>query len=180
MKKRASLTLCCSSLMVWMPSSAALRALGPAFFPTVAFAGVTNSHPFGAAAGHIEPVGRQAHGRGAARQANPAGLGARQAWQTDPADPKAGLEGSMLPAGRVKGAMLALVVELLVTEINPGSAKHFWSSIPASWSAKRSTASGSRPCRTPSRRTEMRGYRAIAATILPKKRPARASKFLMT
>jgi (2R)-3-sulfolactate dehydrogenase (NADP+) len=32
-------------------------------------------------------------------------------------DPQAGLEGSMLPAGGVKGAMLALVVELLVTAL---------------------------------------------------------------
>lgn len=32
-------------------------------------------------------------------------------------DPAAGLEGSMLPAGGVKGAMLALVVELLVTSL---------------------------------------------------------------
>jgi len=32
-------------------------------------------------------------------------------------DPKAGLEGSMLPAGGTKGAMLALVVELLVTAL---------------------------------------------------------------
>lgn len=32
-------------------------------------------------------------------------------------DPAAGLEGSMLPAGGVKGAMLALIVELLVTAL---------------------------------------------------------------
>jgi (2R)-3-sulfolactate dehydrogenase (NADP+) len=32
-------------------------------------------------------------------------------------DPKAGLEGSMLPMGGAKGAMLALVVELLVTSL---------------------------------------------------------------
>ena len=32
-------------------------------------------------------------------------------------DPKAGLDGSMLPAGGVKGAMLAMVVELLVTAL---------------------------------------------------------------
>jgi (2R)-3-sulfolactate dehydrogenase (NADP+) len=42
-----------------------------------------------------------------------------QGWALDregrpTTDPKAGLEGSMLPAGGVKGAMLALVVELLV------------------------------------------------------------------
>jgi len=32
-------------------------------------------------------------------------------------DPKAGLEGSMLPMGGDKGAMLALIVELLVTSL---------------------------------------------------------------
>ena len=32
-------------------------------------------------------------------------------------EPKAGLEGTMLPAGGTKGAMLALVVELLVTAL---------------------------------------------------------------
>jgi (2R)-3-sulfolactate dehydrogenase (NADP+) len=32
-------------------------------------------------------------------------------------DPKAGLEGSMLPVGGAKGAMLALIVELLVTAL---------------------------------------------------------------
>jgi (2R)-3-sulfolactate dehydrogenase (NADP+) len=32
-------------------------------------------------------------------------------------DPKAGLDGSMLPAGGVKGAMLAMIVELLVTAL---------------------------------------------------------------
>jgi (2R)-3-sulfolactate dehydrogenase (NADP+) len=32
-------------------------------------------------------------------------------------DPKAGLEGSMLPMGGTKGAMLALIVELLVTAL---------------------------------------------------------------
>jgi (2R)-3-sulfolactate dehydrogenase (NADP+) len=33
-------------------------------------------------------------------------------------DPKAGLEGSMLPMGGTKGAMLALIVELLVTALS--------------------------------------------------------------
>jgi (2R)-3-sulfolactate dehydrogenase (NADP+) len=33
-------------------------------------------------------------------------------------DPKAGLDGSMLPAGGVKGAMLALMFELLVTALS--------------------------------------------------------------
>jgi (2R)-3-sulfolactate dehydrogenase (NADP+) len=36
-------------------------------------------------------------------------------------DPKAGLEGSMLPVGGAKGAMLALVVELLVTSLTGAS-----------------------------------------------------------
>jgi (2R)-3-sulfolactate dehydrogenase (NADP+) len=36
-------------------------------------------------------------------------------------DPKAGLEGSMLPMGGAKGAMLALVVELLVTALTGAS-----------------------------------------------------------
>jgi (2R)-3-sulfolactate dehydrogenase (NADP+) len=136
----------------------------------VAFAGVTNSHHFGAAAHHIEPVAAAgmvglafgnspsampawgAHGpakraifgtnpiaavfprrrapplvidlslsevaRGklmvAAREGKPIPSG----WALDrdgnpTTDPKAGLEGIMLPAGGVKGAMLALVVELL-------------------------------------------------------------------
>ena len=39
-------------------------------------------------------------------------------------DPKAGLEGSMLPMGGAKGAMLALVVELLVTALT-GAAMGF-------------------------------------------------------
>jgi (2R)-3-sulfolactate dehydrogenase (NADP+) len=132
----------------------------------VAFAGVTNSHHFGAAAYHLEPVaaagmvglafgnspsampawgGKRAIfgtnpiaavfprrsepplvidlslsgvARGklmvAAREGKPIPLG----WALDKAghpttDPKQGLEGMMLPAGGVKGAMLALVVELL-------------------------------------------------------------------
>jgi (2R)-3-sulfolactate dehydrogenase (NADP+) len=132
----------------------------------VAFAGVTNSHHFGAAAGHLEAVaaagmvglafgnspaampawgGRRAIfgtnpiaavfprrnapplvidlslsevARGklmvAAREGKPIPLG----WALDrdgnpTTDPKLGLEGVMLPTGGVKGAMLALVVELL-------------------------------------------------------------------
>ena len=132
----------------------------------VAFAAVTNSHHFGAAAYHIEPIaaadmvglafgnspsampawgGKHAIfgtnpiaavfprrgapplvvdlslsevARGklmiAAREAKPIPAG----WALDKdgnptTDPKAGLEGMMLPAGGVKGAMLALVVELL-------------------------------------------------------------------
>jgi len=131
-----------------------------------AFAGVTRSHHFGAAAWHLEPVaaagmvgvafsnspaampawgGRQALfgtnpiaaifprrgapplaidlslsevARGklmvAAREGRPIPPG----WALDKdgrptTDPKAGLEGTMLPAGGVKGAMLALMVELL-------------------------------------------------------------------
>lgn len=132
----------------------------------VAFAGVANSHHFGAAAHHIEPIaaagmvglafgnspaampswgGRHAIfgtnpiaavfprrsapplvvdlslsevARGklmvAAREGKPIPSG----WALDKhgsptTDPKAGLEGMMLPAGGVKGAMLALMVELL-------------------------------------------------------------------
>ncbi len=132
----------------------------------VAFAGVTNSHHFGAASYHLAPVAaagmvglafgnspaampawggrralfgtnpiaavfpRRGHAplvvdlslsevaRGklmvAAREGKPIPLG----WALDRAghpttDPAAGLDGMMLPAGGVKGAMLALVVELL-------------------------------------------------------------------
>lgn len=54
----------------------------------------------------------------AAKEGKPIPLG----WALDrdgapTTDPAAGLEGSMLPAGGVKGAMLALVVELLVTSL---------------------------------------------------------------
>ena len=54
----------------------------------------------------------------AAKEGKPIPLG----WALDKAgkpttDPKAGLEGSMLPLGGAKGAMLALVVELLVTAL---------------------------------------------------------------
>jgi len=54
----------------------------------------------------------------AAREGKPIPLG----WALDAAgapttDPKAGLEGSMLPMGGAKGAMLALVVELAVTAL---------------------------------------------------------------
>jgi len=132
----------------------------------VAFAGVANSHHFGVASVHLEPVaaammvgiafgnspsampawgGKRALfgtnpiaavfprrerppivvdlslsevARGklmvAARDGKPIPLG----WALDQAgnpttDPRAGLDGMMLPAGGVKGAMLALVVELL-------------------------------------------------------------------
>jgi (2R)-3-sulfolactate dehydrogenase (NADP+) len=54
----------------------------------------------------------------AAKEGKPIPLG----WALDEegkptTDPKAGLEGSMLPLGGAKGAMLALVVELLVTAL---------------------------------------------------------------
>jgi (2R)-3-sulfolactate dehydrogenase (NADP+) len=136
----------------------------------VAFAGVTNSHHFGVAGYHLEPIGDaglvglafgnspaamppaggkrpifgtnpiaaifpreraapllidlslSAVARGklmvAAREGKPIPLG----WALDPGgspttDPQAGLEGSMLALGGAKGAMLALVVELLVTAL---------------------------------------------------------------
>jgi (2R)-3-sulfolactate dehydrogenase (NADP+) len=132
----------------------------------VAFAGVTNSHHFGAAAYHLEAVaqaGMVGLAFGNSPAAMPAWGGKRALFGTNPiaavfprrdapplvidlslsevargklmvaakegkqipqgwaldkdgnptTDPKAGLEGMMLPAGGVKGAMLALVVELL-------------------------------------------------------------------
>ena len=144
----------------------------------VAFAGVTNSHHFGAAAYHLEPVGAAglvglalgnspaamaaAGGRRPLFGTNPiaaifprrdappllidlslsevargklmvaakegkadsARLGARCAKAGRRPIPKAGLEGSMLPMGGTKGAMLALVVELLVTALT-GAAMGF-------------------------------------------------------
>jgi (2R)-3-sulfolactate dehydrogenase (NADP+) len=55
----------------------------------------------------------------AAREGKPIPLGwALDASGNPTTDPKAGLEGSMLPAGGVKGAMLALVVELLVCALS--------------------------------------------------------------
>jgi (2R)-3-sulfolactate dehydrogenase (NADP+) len=132
----------------------------------VAFAGVTNSHHFGVAADHLEPVvaaGMVGLAFGNSPAAMPAWGGKRAIFGTNPiaaafprrgapplvidlslsevargkvmvaaregkpiplgwaldrdgnptADPKRALEGMMLPAGGVKGAMLALVVELL-------------------------------------------------------------------
>ena len=132
----------------------------------VAFAGVTNSHHFGAAAYHLEPVaaaGLVGLAFGNSPSAIPAWGGKHAVFGTNPiaavfprrgappivvdlslsgiargklmvaaregksipagwaldkdgnptTDPKAGLEGMMLPAGGAKGAMLALVVELL-------------------------------------------------------------------
>jgi (2R)-3-sulfolactate dehydrogenase (NADP+) len=143
----------------------------------VAFAGVTNSHHFGAAAYHLEPVGA-AGLVGLALGNSPAAMaaagGKRPLFGTNPiaavfprragapllidlslsevargklmvaakegraiplgwaldgdgqptTDPKAGLEGSMLPLGGAKGAMLALVVELIVTALT-GAAMGF-------------------------------------------------------
>lgn len=136
----------------------------------VSFAGVTNSHHFGAAVLHLEPVGH-ANMIGLAfsnsPSAMPAAGGHRPLFGTNPiaalfprrdapplaidlslsevargklmvaakegkpiplgwaldrggqptTDAAAGLEGSMLPMGGTKGAMLALVVELLVTAL---------------------------------------------------------------
>jgi (2R)-3-sulfolactate dehydrogenase (NADP+) len=136
----------------------------------VAFAGVTNSHHFGVAGYHLEPIGSaglvglafgnspsamppaggkrpifgtnpiaaifpreraapllidlslSAVARGklmvAAREGKPIPLG----WALDKdgnatTDPQAGLEGGMLALGGAKGAMLALMVELLVTAL---------------------------------------------------------------
>ena len=132
----------------------------------VAFAGVTNSHHFGVAAGHLEPVaaaGMVGLAFGNSPSAMPAWGGKRAIFGTNPiaavfprrnapplaidlslsevargkvmvaaregrpiplgwaldkegnptTDAKRALEGMMLPAGGVKGAMLALIVELL-------------------------------------------------------------------
>ena len=132
----------------------------------VAFAGVRNSHHFGAASHHLEPVaaaGMVGLAFGNAPSAMPAWGGRHAIFGTNPiaavfprrtappivvdlslsevargklmvaardgkpipagwaldrggnptTDPKAGLDGMMLPAGGAKGAMLALVVELL-------------------------------------------------------------------
>jgi (2R)-3-sulfolactate dehydrogenase (NADP+) len=132
----------------------------------VAFAGVTNSHHFGAASYHLEPVaaaGMVGLAFGNSPSAMPAWGGKHAIFGTNPiaavfprrgappivvdlslsevargklmvaaregkpipagwaldkdgnptTDPKAGLEGMMLPAGGAKGAMLALIVELL-------------------------------------------------------------------
>ncbi len=131
-----------------------------------AFAGVTRSHHFGAAAWHLEPVaaaGMVGLAFGNSPAAMPAWGGRRAIFGTNPiaavfprrgappltidlslsevargklmvaaregkpipqgwalgkdgnptTDPKAGLDGMMLPAGGVKGAMLALMVELI-------------------------------------------------------------------
>jgi (2R)-3-sulfolactate dehydrogenase (NADP+) len=136
----------------------------------VGFAAVTNSHHFGAAAYHLEPVGSVGL-VGLAMGNSPAAMaaagGRRPLFGTNPiaavfprrdappvvidlslsevargklmvaakegraiplgwaldaegkptTDPKAGLEGSMLPMGGTKGAMLAFVVEVIVTAL---------------------------------------------------------------
>ncbi|MGE5105003.1 MAG: Ldh family oxidoreductase [Betaproteobacteria bacterium] len=143
----------------------------------VAFAGVTNSHHFGVAAWHLQPVA-QAGMVGLALGNSPAAMpmagGRRAIFGTNPiaaifprahadplcvdlslsevargkvmvaakegraiplgwaldkegrptTDPRAALEGSMLAMGGTKGAMLALVVELLVTALT-GAAMGF-------------------------------------------------------
>jgi (2R)-3-sulfolactate dehydrogenase (NADP+) len=135
-----------------------------------AFAGVTNSHHFGVAAYHLEPVAAAAMvglAFGNSPAAMPAAGGRRPLFGTNPiaatfprrdtdpvlvdlslsevargklmiaakegrsiplgwaldadgaptTDPAAGMAGAMLPAGGAKGALLALVVELLVTAL---------------------------------------------------------------
>ena len=145
---------------------AVVEAIRSARVCGAAFAGVTNSHHFGAAALHLEPVaaaGMVGLAFGNSPAAMPAWGGKRALFGTNPVaavfprraapplvidlslseaargklmvaaregrpipegwaldrdgkpttDPRAGLEGMMLPAGGVKGAMLALIVELL-------------------------------------------------------------------
>jgi (2R)-3-sulfolactate dehydrogenase (NADP+) len=145
---------------------AVAEALARAREHGVAFAGVTNSHHFGAASHHLEPVaaaGLVGLAFGNSPSAMPAWGGRHPIFGTNPiaavfprragppivvdlslsevargklmvaaregkpipdgwaldkqgnptTDPKAGLDGMMLPAGGAKGAMLALVVELL-------------------------------------------------------------------
>jgi (2R)-3-sulfolactate dehydrogenase (NADP+) len=140
----------------------------------MAFAGVTRSHHFGAAAYHLEPVaaaGMIGLAFGNSPAAMPAWGGKRALFGTNPiaavfprrgqppltidlslsevargklmvaakegkqiplgwaldkdgnptTDPKAGLEGMMVPAGGVKGAMLALIVELLCCALTGAS-----------------------------------------------------------
>jgi (2R)-3-sulfolactate dehydrogenase (NADP+) len=136
----------------------------------VAFSGVTNSHHFGVAGYHLEPVGAAAlvgMTFGNSPAAMPAAGGTKPIFGTNPVaaifprphaapllidlslsevargklmiaakegkpiplgwaldrdgrpttDPRAGLEGSMLALGGNKGALLALIVELLVTAL---------------------------------------------------------------
>jgi (2R)-3-sulfolactate dehydrogenase (NADP+) len=145
---------------------AVIEAIRSARTCGAAFAGVTNSHHFGAAALHLEAAaaaGMVGLAFGNSPAAMPAWGGRRALFGTNPiaavfprraapplvidlslsevargklmvaaregkpipegwaldkdgkptTDPRAGLEGMMLPAGGVKGAMLALIVELL-------------------------------------------------------------------
>ncbi len=145
---------------------AVTEAVARAWEHGVSFAGVTNSHHFGAAAYHLEPVaaaGMVGLAFGNSPAAMPAAGGRHAIFGTNPiaavfprpaappivvdlslsevargklmvaaregkpippgwaldrdgnptTDPKAGLDGMMLPAGGTKGAMLALVVELV-------------------------------------------------------------------
>jgi (2R)-3-sulfolactate dehydrogenase (NADP+) len=156
---------------------AVAEAIGRAREFGVAFAAVTNSHHFGVAAYHLEPVGDAsmvglAFGNSPAAMAAPGGrrplfgtnpiaaifprraapalgidlslsevargklmVAAKEGkcipsgWALDrdgnpTTDPSVGLEGTMLPMGGTKGAMLALVVELLVTTLS-GAAMGF-------------------------------------------------------
>lgn len=142
------------------------EAINRAKLAGACFAGVTNSHHFGAAAYHVEAVaaaGMVGLAFGNSPSAMPAWGGKRGIFGTNPiaaafprakdsplmidlslsevargklmiaakkgesiplgwaldkdgkptTDPKAGLEGTMMPAGGVKGAMLAMIVELL-------------------------------------------------------------------
>jgi (2R)-3-sulfolactate dehydrogenase (NADP+) len=153
------------------------EAIGRARELGVAYAGVTNSHHFGAAAYHLEPVGAAglvglavgnspaamavAGGRRPLLGTNPiaavfpragapalvidlslsevargkvmvaakAGKPIPLGWALDrdgkpTTDAAAALDGSMLPMGGTKGAMLALVVELLATALT-GAAMGF-------------------------------------------------------
>jgi (2R)-3-sulfolactate dehydrogenase (NADP+) len=98
--------------------------------------------------------------------------------------------GSRLDAAgrRLKGAMLALVVDLLVTALT-GAQMGFEASsffveegdkprIRDRWRAPRPTGRGSRPCSPLCCRTKMCACRAIAGTILPTGQSSRAWKFL--
>jgi (2R)-3-sulfolactate dehydrogenase (NADP+) len=149
---------------------AVARAIERARTHGAAFAAVTNSHHFGVAGYHLEPVGAASMvglALGNSPSAMAAAGGSRPLFGTNPiaaifprrcdppllidlslsevargklmvaakegrtipegwaldrdgrptTDPKAGLEGSMLPMGGAKGAMLALAVELLVTAL---------------------------------------------------------------
>lgn len=149
---------------------AVAQAMARARDCAIAIGAVTNSHHFGVAAYHLEPVaaaGLVGLALGNSPAAMPAAGGKRALFGTNPiaavfprqnaaavtvdlslsevargkllvaaskgetiplgwaldaqgnptTDPARGLAGSMLPAGGVKGAMLALVVELLVTSL---------------------------------------------------------------